>query len=729
MTIRVALQHRTTYTFSEPVEVHPHTVRLRPAPHSRTPIASYSLKVEPRNHFVNWQQDPFGNYLARLVFPDPVKELDITVDLVADMTVINPFDFFVEDYAERFPFTYPDDLAHDLAPYLKQIDTGLLNAWVERNVHVPDGGTRIVDFLVGLNTAVNRDVAYTVRMEAGVQTPDVTLERAIGSCRDSAWLLVAILRRLGLAARFVSGYLVQLASDVESLDGPSGPAQDFTDLHAWAEVYIPGAGWIGLDATSGLFAGEGHIPLSASPDPASSAAITGSTAPVRVDMGFSNTVRRIHEDPRVTKPYTERQWQDVDALGEHVDTLLSAGDVRLTMGGEPTFVSADDTSTPQWEGEADGPEKRRLAKDLADRLAERWARGGITHHGQGKWYPGEPLPRWQLAMTWRHDGVPLWEDAELADHPWDEPVVEPGSAEAQLAARDLTLYIAAKMGISQTFVVPAYEDTLSAALNEALAPEGDDRPDTDADPDDNTPAGRRRLVESFDETDRTAPSGWVVPIFRTEDGRRWGTSRWRTRRRHLFLVPGTSPVGLRLPLASLAWSEAPYEPERSPFEALGPLPDLPDASMPAADVLDIEEAPRHALCVEERDGHLFVFLPPLARFEDAVQLLGAVEASASDVELPVVLEGYPLPFDLRTSTLSVTPDPGVIEVNTHPTSSWAQQRDLTLSLYADARHSRLATEKFATPEWAVSDAAIVRTARAEKYPSDHFPVVATIRRL
>ena len=245
MTIRVALEHRTTYTFDEPVKVFPHTVRLRPAPHSRTPIPSYSLTVSPRDHFINWQQDPFGNYLARLVFPDPVKELDITVDLVADMTVINPFDFFVEEYAENYPFTYPDTLAHDLAPYLDTVESALVEGWIERNVSVPEEGMRIVDFLVALNAAVNRDVAYTVRMEAGVQTPDVTLERAIGSCRDSAWLLVAVLRKLGLAARFVSGSLVQLSSDVESLDGPSGPEQDFTDLHAWAEVYIPGAGWIG----------------------------------------------------------------------------------------------------------------------------------------------------------------------------------------------------------------------------------------------------------------------------------------------------------------------------------------------------------------------------------------------------------------------------------------------------------------------------------------------------
>ncbi|WP_040159208.1 transglutaminase family protein [Nigerium massiliense] len=693
MTIRVALQHRTTYTFAEPVRVYPHEVRLRPAPHTRTPISAYSLTVHPRDHFLNWQQDPFGNYLARLVFPNPVSELDITVDLIADMTVINPFDFFVEEYAETFPFSYPDAMARDLAPYLRPIEASRLDDWIERTIHVPDEGMRIVDFLVMVNQAVTGDVAYSVRMEAGVQDPDTTLDRGIGSCRDSGWLLVAVLRRLGLAARFVSGYLIQLAADVAPLEGPSGPAEDFTDLHAWAEVFVPGAGWIGLDATSGLFAGEGHIPLSATPDPASSAAISGATAPVDVTMSFSNTVRRIHEDPRVTKPYTDEQWSAADALGQHVDGLLRAGDVRLTMGGEPTFVSADDTSSPQWQGAADGPEKRALAHDLATRLFDRWAPGGLIHHGQGKWYPGEPLPRWQLTMTWRADGVPIWEDPDLADDPWRDPVVPAGSAEARIAARDLALYIAAKMGIPQTFVLPAYEDVLNDALQEALAPEGDERPAFDPDPGEDTPEGRRAIVDRFD-ADRTDPAGWVVPIFRTEDGERWGTSQWRTRRRHLYLTPGTSPVGLRLPLASLAWDGPPYEPERSPFEELGPLPEISGEAAEPADVLDVAEAPHHALCVEEREGHLFVFLPPLTHLEDALDLVAAVEASASAIELPVVLEGYPLPFDLRVKTLSVTPDPGVIEVNTQPTSSWVEQRDLTLSLYEDARRSRLGTEKF-----------------------------------
>ena len=442
MSVKVALEHRTTYTFAHPVKVAPHVVRLRPAPHSRTPIEAYSLTVSPKNHFLNWQQDPFGNWLARIVFPEKVTELDITVGLVADLMVINPLDFFVEEYAERFPFTYEPSLAADLAPYLRPVDESTAaGAWREALPELPAGGVPIVTFLAGLNSAVNRDVAYSVRMETGVQDPDETLRLGIGSCRDSAWLLVSLLRQYGLAARFVSGYLVQLAADPDSmvgLDGPTGTAQDFTDLHAWAEVFVPGAGWVGLDPTSALFAGEGHIPLSATPHPSAAAPIEGATDPVEVTFSFHNEVRRVHEDPRVTKPYTDAQWARIDALGEAVDERLRAGDVRLTMGGEPTFVSRDDATTPQWNTDADGTEKRELANRLADRLRQVYAVGGVVHRGQGKWYPGEPLPRWNIALQWRTDGVSLWEDPALLADPWSGTPDPDAAAHAEALARRVT---------------------------------------------------------------------------------------------------------------------------------------------------------------------------------------------------------------------------------------------------------------------------------------------------
>ena len=705
MTIRVALHHETEYTFDREVAIHPHTVRLRPAPHTRTPVTAYSLTVSPAHHFVNWQQDPFGNHVARLVFPEPSDHLSITVDLVADMTVVNPFDFFVEDYAETFPFVYRPQLATDLAPYLARVDADpesagverdAVDAWIERRIAplgITTSETPIVDFLVAVNRAVQADIAYSVRMEPGVQTPAHTLSAALGSCRDSAWLLVAALRRFGLAARFVSGYLVQLAADRAPVDGPAGPHADFTDLHAWAEVFIPGAGWIGLDATSGLLAGEGHIPLSATPHPANSAPISGATGITEVDFRFENTVRRIHEDVRVTKPYTDGQWAAVMELGGWVDRRLVDADVRLTMGGEPTFVSAGDTSQPEWTTGADGEEKHRLAGELTARLRDRWAAQGVTQHGQGKWYPGEPLPRWQMALAWRTDGQALWRDRSLLADPWT-PASERSPDERAAMVERFARELADRLGIADDLVLPAFEDPVEAALAEARRPLGAP-PALEVDPAEGSllsEASRAAQVERLDAL-AGRPAGWVVPLFVDPEHGGWATTRWRVRRRHLFLVPGLSPLGLRLPLDSISWGERPdithhEDPERR-------LPHgHPDGRAPRARELPIEDSPRTALALEEREGHLRVFLPPLDALDDAVTLLAAVEGTAADLGTAIVLEGYPLPVDPRLRTITITPDPGVIEVNVHPTDTWADQVALTETLYEDARQVGLATEKF-----------------------------------
>jgi len=410
MAIQVALYHQTRYSFDRPIALSPHEFRLRPAAHCRTPILSYSIKVAPEKHFVNWQQDAYGNYVARYVFPEPTRELVVEVDLTADMTVINPFDFFVEASAERYPFTYEERLSSELSPFRTVEPAGpLLSAWIERFKREHLGAPiNSVDLLVALNREIQREVKYVVRLEPGVYTPEETLERKIGSCRDSDWLLVHILRHLGFAARFVSGYLIQLTADVKALDGPSGPEADFTDLHAWAEAFVPGAGWIGLDATSGLMAGEGHIPLACTAVPASAAPVYGFSDLAEVQFDFSMRVTRIHEDPRVTKPYDATQWHDIDRLGERVEDELKQGDVRLTMGGEPTFVSIDDMDGAEWNYEALGEKKRELAGSLIARLRNRFAPGGLLHWGQGKWYPGEPLPRWALTCLWRADRMPLW---------------------------------------------------------------------------------------------------------------------------------------------------------------------------------------------------------------------------------------------------------------------------------------------------------------------------------
>ncbi|HEX4191260.1 MAG TPA: transglutaminase family protein [Marmoricola sp.] len=684
MSVKVALEHRTSYTFAHAVAVSPHVVRLRPAPHARTPIEAYSLQIEPKNHFLNWQQDPFGNWLARIVFPEKVERLEINVGVVADLMVINPFDFFVEEYAETFPFAYDPQLAADLAPYLRPVPEGADEVTAFReSLGLPEEGSSTIDFLVAVNSAVMAAVGYSVRLEVGVQTPSETLGRAIGSCRDSAWLLVSLLRQYGLAARFVSGYLVQLAADEESLDGPSGPEADFTDLHAWTEVFLPGAGWVGLDPTSALFAGEGHIPLSATPDPSSAAPIEGLTDPVEVTFAFSNTVRRIHEDPRVTKPYSDDQWQRIDALGDAVDARLEAGDVRLTMGGEPTFVALDpgnedDGTAAQWSTDADGEEKRLLARRLAETLREQYAVGGVVHRGQGKWYPGEDLPRWNIALQWRKDGVPLWREPALLAEPWDpaQAFEDAGRRTAAFAGEVTRL-----LGLPAEQLLPAYEDPFGTVATAVRLPDGA-APETDRD-------NARAAVELLGELDaaETEPTGYVLPLATGED---WTSPVWRLRRGRLVLAPGTSPVGLRLPLDSIAWTD-PEAPAQPSYLLAGPSL---VAGVPQIEVVDAEKTAITALTFEGRDGFVHAFLPPTTRLEDYSGLLAVLEEAAVAWGQPIVIEGYGPPPDARLAQLVVTPDPGVIEVNVQPTSSWAEQRDLTTTLYDLARRTRLTTEKF-----------------------------------
>ena len=377
MSIRIALRHTTTYRYDRLVKLGPQVVRLRPAPHCRTPILSYSLKVEPAEHFLNWQQDPQSNWLARIVVPEKTGGLSVRVDLTAELNVINPFDFFLEPSAEKFPFAYEPGLAAELRPYFRKLECGArFHAYLEK---ISRAERPTTGFLFELNASLQHDVRYLIRMEPGIQTPDETLEKASGSCRDSAWLLVQLLRHLGLAARFASGYLIQLKPDQKSLDGPSGAEEDFTDLHAWCEVYLPGAGWVGLDPTSGLFAGEGHIPLACAAEPTSAAPISGDLEECEVEFDFEMSVARIAEPPRVTKPYTDDQWKAIEKLGDRIDEMLSAGDVRLTMGGEPTFVSIDDMEGAEWTTAAVGPAKRAFADTLIRRLRDRFAPGGLLH--------------------------------------------------------------------------------------------------------------------------------------------------------------------------------------------------------------------------------------------------------------------------------------------------------------------------------------------------------------
>ncbi len=726
MSIHVALNHVTHYHYDRPVMLGPQTVRLRPAPHSRTRILSYSMKVEPSTHFINWQQDPQANYLARLVFPGRTSHFRVEVDLVAEMAVFNPFDFFLEPSAETFPFTYEPELLVELAPYLRMAPaTPLFAEYLARVDRTPRSTST---FLVDLNQGLQQDIAYLIRMEHGVQTPETTLQNASGSCRDSAWLLVQLLRHLGLAARFVSGYLIQLKSDVKSLDGPSGTEVDFTDLHAWCEVYLPGAGWIGLDPTSGLYAGEGHIPLACSPEPSSAAPISGELEACETTFEHHMSVQRIWEAPRVTLPYSEAQWGAIDELGAHVDADLLRMDVRLTQGGEPTFVSVDDREGGEWNTEAMGPTKRALSGELMERLRKHHGAGGLVHFGQGKWYPGEQLPRWSLNLFWRKDGVPIWHDDQLVASERSDQ----GATAAH--AREFLRRLAVRVGVDRRHVFAAYEDVGYWLWREGRLPI-------------NVEPGDARLADRA-ERDRLRhvfarglgePVGYALPIARDEgDPRRWRSSPWYLRGDHCYLIQGDSPVGFRLPLDSLPWVRPADMPWIYPPDPNGDAPPLAGELAGSDDggpswhtldesgrvvsrehdtpggthdverddtdeVLTVEPLAadqsagfvvRTAISTEARHGRLYVFMPPTSSLDDYLALVAAVETTARGMRLPVILEGYEPPKDPRLVVLRVTPDPGVIEVNIHPASSWSELVDQTTQLYAAARETRLTTEKF-----------------------------------
>jgi uncharacterized protein (DUF2126 family)/transglutaminase-like putative cysteine protease len=704
MGIHIALNHKTVYRYDRLISLAPQIVRLRPTPHCRTPILSYSMTVTPKNHFINWQQDPFSNYLGRLLFPEKTTEFHVEVDLVAEMIIINPFDFFLEPGAETFPFDYEPKLKKELGPYLtKETADKTLKAYL---AEIDRSTKQTNDFLVDLNQKLSRDIRYLIRMEPNVQSCEQTLSIGSGSCRDSAWLLVNILRYLGLAARFVSGYLIQLAPDVKSLDGPSGPEADFTDLHAWTEVYLPGAGWVGMDPTSGLFAGEGHIPLACSPEPQSAAPITGALDECEVDFSHSMTVRRIREAPRSTRPYPENVWTAIMKLGDMVDIELAEADVRLTMGGEPTFVSIDDMDGAQWNTAALGEEKQQLAETLIKRLRQKWAPGGLLHYGQGKWYPGESLPRWALGCYWRKDGRPVWRDDQ-----WIADV----SKDYGFSAADAKAFIetlADTLAVSRRYIRKGYEDILYYLHKEQRLPVNVDP----TDPKLNDPEARARMVQTF-QRGLGEVVGYVLPL---QYGS-WKSGPWPFRGDYMFLLPGDSPAGLRLPLESLPWvskADFPFDHPLDPMADRESLPDFYEGQRiqqlkPAEGVGESvrtqpkpfdDPAPvagesaawvvRTALCVQQREGRLYVFMPPVNSLEGYLELTAAIEATAEKTRLPVAIEGYTPPYDPRLVSLKITPDPGVIEVNIQPMHNWRELVDCTTELYETARKTRLATEKF-----------------------------------
>jgi uncharacterized protein (DUF2126 family)/transglutaminase-like putative cysteine protease len=660
MGTKVIVHHESRYCYEHPVSLGPQTIRLRPAPHCGTPILSYSLEIKPTDGLCSWQFDPLANHVARVVFPSKTAEFAINVDLVANLIPLNPFAFLLEPEAEMAPFTYKPEMARNLEPFLVLKSSGPL---LDNFVASVRGPQQTIALLLALNERVCNQVSYTTRMEHGVQSCEETLSLGTGSCRDSSWLLVQVCRRLGFAARFVSGYLIQLADD-KQLAGAECRKTDSVDLHAWAEVYLPGAGWVGVDPTSGLLATEGHIPLACSTTPIDAAPISGTVEPAGVEFTHELTVRRLDQAPSLTSPFSERDWRTIQHLAYDVDRDLKAQDVRLTMGGEPTFVSIDDPESAQWNWDALGPQKRSAGLSLIHSIRQRSAPGALLHFGQGKWYPGEPVPRWAFHCIWRKDNLPVWENGDLF-------AVE-GKDDA--------------CGNTEAY---AFLETLSRRLGAE-------------------PENILHAMESMTEQD--APAGFILPLRRrqTKDRFIWSSQLWFKRPAKFTLSVGDSPIGYRIPVEMMPWI-APdvlcYEIDEDGLvklpSAVVRRPEMfnrypePDPLPPISENLaSAHELIRPSLCVQAREGRLHVFLPYISVLADYLDLVAAVEETSQYLQRPVWIEGYSAPLDPRIKVFSLTPDPGVLEVNMPPTSEWDELETHNAMLAEEAERHRLIPAKF-----------------------------------
>lgn len=740
MTTRIALTHCFESRYPRRVTLPTHWLRLRPAPHTKAEISAYSLKIDTEAHFLNWLRDPFENHLARLDLPEPVSALKLTVDLVADLSPVNPFEFLTEVYAANYPFEYPEQLRKELKPYL----------------HLPEPGPRLADFFGGLGREpayiveslgqitgyVHRGLAISGQARPGAVNADAVLARGSGSPWEAAWLLVLCLRHLGLAARFTSGYRVFLAPASSPIhawseNSPAGSDPGFADsasLHAWAEVFLPGGGWIGLDPSAGIFTHEGYLPLAATPDPLRARPWVAETFDDQEPLAVV-TPLQVHESLRIRRllpapapaPYTEAQWRDIQALGKLVDEQLRVEKLELAMAPSACFT-AWNSGAPEWSTVV-GPAQRNAAEDLIARLRLGLAPGGVLHEGQGEWFSGEPLPRWRLNCYFRADGQAIWRHSKLlgavqldGDPKGTSPSATlPQGFGARLrwpadnAGRELAdaadaerfaRALARALGVSADSLMPAHEDPLyDLWLNRRhiqFEPPAEVL---------RNPIQRRALAAKLSKTSQ-APVGFALPLRWDHLAGRWSTGTWNLRRSGLYLMPGASAMGYRLPLDGLpAGDDAPHaiDPERCPFEERPLLPEIygelsarltrfiPHPAPPDAADPDLPPAkpPRTALCVEVREGRLAVFLPPLTHLEHWLDLVATVEAAAEAAGLPVLLEGYEPPEDCRLRRLTIEPDAGILRI-VLPASDSSEELSVRLAtIYREAEASGLRAERVA----------------------------------
>ncbi len=688
MSTRIALTQRFAYRFSRPVQLSTHWLRLRPAPHTPCAIAAYSLRVEADPNWLNWLRDPFENHLGRLDIPEPTSKLAIEVELIADLEPVNPFDFLVEPFASKYPFDYPQQLRKELAPYLRVGKTGpRLTAWLDGLS--PTAGY-IIEQLEAINAQVAKSLAPTGPGRPGAVDVEAVLECGSGSAWELAWLLTLALRRLGLAARFTYGYRILL--------DPAGQA-DKANNHAWSEVFLPGSGWVGLDPVAGLFTSEGHIPLASAPEPLRAVPIVGYRESCDETRNDEIRIRRLVPLPP-SWPYSESQWADIQGLGHRIDTALHGENIALSVARGLCFVSTRDADAPEWNLTSLGSGKRRAAEELLQRLWRRLAPGGVLHVGQGETYGGEALPRWNLSCFLRADGFPIWRNGDLLE--WGKKS-EGGvtSQDAKRLARALT----EALGLSEEFVIPAYEDGLHELwMNRALV---DYMPSTEELRD---PQQRRNLASRLSSSQGEAV-GYVLPLRWDPTEERWASGKWTFRRDGLYLTPGDSPIGYRLPLESLPVADgAPVEtePERCQFEDRPLLPDIhgelsarlttlspADAKLEAADATPVPGAgaPRTALCIEIRGGRLCIFMPPLTHLEHYLDLVAALETAAQALAAPVTFEGYEPPQDYRLRRLTLEPDAGILKVWLPEAPSWAQQLEVLNATYDEATQTGLQGER------------------------------------